>query len=601
MSTESMEPMTRQPVPRTPPALGSRDPRPGRRIPLVLPALLSAGLLWLSFFPANIAPAAWVALVPLLVLVRSEARARWVYPLAFLTGLVFYFAALQWLRHADDREMAEFAGLVIKGGHLTWSALAIYSAFYVPVAIFLLRRLDRRTRLPLTLTVPVVWIALEFIRAHLMTGFPWYFLGHTQHGFLPLIQVSDLAGAYAVSFVVAAVNGVIFELLCTSPGVRAALRLPDRESSLSPRWQLIGIGVLFVAVLGYGFVRLSQEQFVDGPRVALLQGNLPQSLRNLASSTDAQRDEAADTSEKHFDDLADLAAADHPDLIVWPETSAAYTWHVMPDGSVSPYSLHHALVSIARWKTNLLIGTNSYRLQVEAPSIPYNSAILLQPTSEPFVADYAKVHRVPFGEYVPLRDTFEFMNTFAPYDFDYSIRPGPDLTRFPLGDYHFGVLICFEDSDPYLARQFVTSTPPLLDRLTNFVSGNMFGHLRHDPEAPTADFLLNLSNDAWFNGSSEHDEHLAVCRFRAVECRRSVARAVNMGISAVIDGSGRIVKLPGDDWSSSKKVAGVVTAVIPIDYRWSLYAHVGDWLPALCLLVVVVGIVWPRRSRGVTD
>lgn len=446
MSTESLEPMTLQPEPRTPPALASLEPWRGPRIPLIVPALLSAGLLWLSFFPANAAAVAWFALVPFLVLVRSDARARRVYPIAWLVGLVFYYSALQWLRHADDREMAQIAGfvieggsltwspagIVIKGGHLTWSALAIYSSFYLPVAILLLRRLDRRTRLPLTLTLPLVWTALEFIRAHLMTGFPWYFLGHTQHGFLPLIQVSDLAGAYAVTFVVAAVNGLVFELICRSPRVRVALRLPEHEGLWSPRGQVIAVGVLLAAALGYGFVRLGLEHFDDGPRVALLQGNMPQSLRNMASSTEEQREEAAETSEKHFDNLADQAAADKPDLIVWPETSAAYPWYVLPDGSPAPYSTHHSLVSVSRWRTNLLIGTNSYRLQVEAPSIPYNSAILLRPADEPFVADYDKVHRVPFGEYVPLRDTFDFMNKLAPYDFDYSIRSGDALTRLSL-------------------------------------------------------------------------------------------------------------------------------------------------------------------------
>jgi apolipoprotein N-acyltransferase len=362
---------------------------------------------------------------------------------------------------------------------------------------------------------------------------------------------------------------------------------------------LFAVGGLLIAVLGYGFARLGQENFQKGPRVALLQGNMPQSLRNLNGATDAEREEAAESSEKHFDDLADHAASERPDLIVWPETSAAYTWHFLPDGSSSPYSLENGSKSTERWKTHLLLGTNGYRMQtpIELPSVPYNSAVLLKPGEQPFAGSYEKVHRVPFGEYVPLRDTFSFMNMFAPYDFDYSIRSGPALTRFQIGDYHFGVLICFEDSDPYLARHYVTGTAPLLDCVTNFVSGGMYGHLPHEAEAPSADFLLNLSNDAWFDGSSEHDEHLAICRFRAVECRRSVARAVNMGISAVIDGSGRIVALPGDRWSTSKKVPAVLTATIPVDHRGSLYALLGDWLPALCLLGVVVGIVAPRRRR----
>jgi apolipoprotein N-acyltransferase len=162
------------------------------------------------------------------------------------------------------------------------------------------------------------------------------------------------------------------------------------------------------------------------------------------------------------------------------------------------------------------------------------------------------------------------MNTFAPYDFDYSIRAGERLTRFTLSRYSFGVVICFEDTDPYLARQYV----------------------RTDSAVQPVDFLLNISNDGWFDGTSEHDQHLAICRFRAVECRRAIARAVNMGISAVIDGNGRVVALPGPTWARSKRIAAVLTATIPIDGRSSLYARWGDWFPGACWLLLGGSVLW---------
>src|SRR5262249_51089874 len=137
---------------------------------------------------------------------------------------------------------------------------------------------------------------------------------------------------------------------------------------------------------------------------------------------------------------------------------------------------------------------------------------------------YDKVFRVPFGEYVPFREVLPWMEKLSPYDFEYSIRAGEHLTRFPLATgsgktHHFGVLICFDDSDPSVAR----------------------GYARDDRDGPAVEFLVNLSNDGWFRGTSEHEEHLALCRFRAVECRRSVVRSVNMGISAVIDSNGRVL------------------------------------------------------------
>ena len=189
----------------------------------------------------------------------------------------------------------------------------------------------------------------------------------------------------------------------------------------------------------------------------------------------------------------------------------------------------------------------------------YNSAVLLKPLPKPdplakpgdlrlqrsaAAGRYDKMHLVPFGEYVPLKDQLPFMSWFTPYKNDYSCRPGERWTRFPLvtkngRDFTFGCLICYEDSDPYLARQYVASEP--------------------------VNFLVNISNDGWFDGTEEHEQHLAICRFRAIEARRAIVRSVNMGISGVIDPDGRVIALPNPDWSKSKKMEAVVTSVVPID------------------------------------
>src|SRR5262249_19103627 len=158
-----------------------------------------------------------------------------------------------------------------------------------------------------------------------------------------------------------------------------------------------------------------------------------------------------------------------------------------------------------------------------------NSALYI--TSDGVVAGrYDKIHCVPFGEYVPFRKALPWMKKFSPYDFDYSIWPGESQQRFALDAYRYGVLICYEDTDAELTKNY--ATPP--------------------GDGPPADFLINISNDGGFDGTSEHEEHLAICRFRAIECRRAIGRAVNMGISAVIDGNGRVVALPGNTWAESK-------------------------------------------------
>jgi apolipoprotein N-acyltransferase len=592
---------------RPKPAVSPRRARPGL-LPLAL-ALTTAGLLWLCYFPVACGWLAWVALVPLLALVRGPARPLTVYLSAFAGGLAFYWPALQWLRVADDRM------------YFTWAFLATYSALYFPLAVWLVRLLDRRTPLPLAVTVPAVWTALEFFRSNFIGGFAttllgstqhdcpggfgWYCLSHSQHAFLPLIQVSDLTGAYGVSFLVAAVNGLLFEVLYARRWF-VSPEAPARYGALALLAQAAAVVALLLLTFAYGAWRLRQWGFDEGPWVALVQGNIDQRIRNDTGNADQEtRDKAASAIVRDYLELSALAAGYRPDLIVWPETSWPYDWVEtapgVPDAECAALAREYA----RRWRADLLAGMN---VSVGPPERPlrYNSAVLIDREGR-LAGRYDKIHRVPFGEYVPLRETLPFMNRFAPYDFDYSVRPGVEHTRFAVEGregrhFTYGVVICYEDTDPVSARPY----------------GGGDGQ-------PPADFVLNISNDGWFNGTSEHDQHLAICRFRAVECRRSVARAVNMGISAVIDGNGRVLRpqplahppaapgkegpapdtavwlvpppeqqaeLPVAEWGQYKKVAGVLLAAIPIDRRVSLYARWGDWLPWACWGLILIGVGW---------
>jgi apolipoprotein N-acyltransferase len=563
--------------------------------PLLL-AVTTGGLLWLCYFPLALGWLAWLALVPFLALARSSDRSRVIYLSAWVGGLVFSLLAMQWMRVADPRM------------YFTWIFVAIYCSLYFPLALYLIRFLDRRTSLPLVLSAPVVWTALEFFRSTFITGFSWYLLGHTQHAVLPVIQVADLTGAYGVSFLVAAVNALLLETLYSCRWFRVWLSGQDTF----PRCTRIGLSVQGLVVLAalvgtvaYGVWRLGQDSFMPGPRLALVQGNLDQRIRNdSALLQDAARQVA-----RHFSDLSDLATHYRPDLIVWPETSWPDDWVENVDGTPTEFSREIARRMASRWRSNLLMGINSIRLQEDNRPRRYNSAILIERKGES-AGRYDKIHRVPFGEYVPLRDWLPWMNYFAPYDFDYSVWPGQQYTRFPLTDpatnrrFTFGVLICYEDTDPVVARPY---------------GGGDGG--------PPVDFLLNISNDGWFDGTSEHDQHLAICRFRAVECRRSVARSVNMGISAVIDGNGRVLEphtvplpapwvdsgnrvwmvpmqrgaateLPESQWHEYKKVPGVLLAAIPIDHRVSVYAHWGDWLPWTCWILISAAFVFALLRRN---
>ena len=560
---------------------------------LLAAALVSSGLLWLSYFPVNCGWLGWIALVPLLFLVQSTVRPWRIYLAAWISGLAFYWPVLQWLRVADPMM------------YYTWGALATYCSLYVPLAIWLVRRFEHGTRLPLVVTVPVVWTALDFFRANFMGGFAttilgttqhdylggfaWYFLGHTQHDFLPIIQIADLAGAYGVTFVVVAVNALVFELLCSWPMLRRTLSLAERQCYRGPRdwvWQTAAIALLVGVTFIYGAWRLGQSEFEQGPRLALIQGNLEQRIRNAAP---LGGQDIARTIYRHYEKLSDdaIAGQSTPQLIVWPETSFPGSWPLLGTGvDAGQLSLERrkeaevaresAIKLAYRWKTDILLGTQTEVFSGDDPARIYNSALLIEKTGRAG-ARYDKIHRVPFGEYVPFHRALPWLNTFAPYDYDYSVQAGEQWTRLPLGKFHFGVIICYEDTDPMLARQYV----------------------RTDRGEPAVDFLINISNDGWFSGTAEHEQHLAICRFRAVECRRAVARAVNMGISAVIDGNGRIVALPAATWGESKKIAAVLAADVPLDRRSSLYAVWGDWLPVGCWLFIGLGLAYPFGRRVV--
>jgi apolipoprotein N-acyltransferase len=630
-------------------------------LPWLAAPLVSAGVLWACFFPLSWGWLSWIALIPFLTLARSQARPALVYLGAYVSGAIWFICSLQWMRVADERMAA------------AWVALGLYCAAYFPLAIALIRMLESRWRWPLLLSVPVAWVALEFLRSFFLTGFAWYFLGHAQHRFLEVIQIADLGGAYLVSFLVALVNGWCADLLFQLPQVQRFLGLrarlpgasaPTTEPKGPPasvdwrwiaRWGLLVV-LLLAATFAYGVGRISQEKFRMGPLVGLLQGNLDQRFRNAAA---VFRGDAPYTMWKHHAELAKhlMVFDPQPEMMIWPETSFGYTHTLLPE-DLRPVSegekRHVELVgklvrgTTTETRSAHLLGLNLWDKADWKNPRHFNSALLVDRKGWT-MGRYDKMHRVPFGEYVPLVEVFPFLQNFAPYDdIKYAIIEGEKFTRFTLrtreeepgtenkvgtgppstmhqehqgasearsrvqaggpelvqphhqrGEYRFGVLTCFEDTDPFLARQYG----------------------REHADGPTVDFLVNMSNDGWFDGTCEHEEHLAISRFRAIETRRALVRSVNMGISGVIDGSGRVLKptlkakkgiihlwavepgkdsfpaLPVSEWGEFKKVAGAMQVMVPLDDRTSWYPFLGDWLPLGCWAILGLGLVMRLTQR----
>jgi apolipoprotein N-acyltransferase len=542
----------------------------------LMAGLASGLLLWASFPPVEWSALAWVALVPLFWLVTvSEIRLK-AYLGAWLGGLVFWLLALQWLTLLDI------------GGLTGWIVMSLLFSFWWPLFLGVARIAFIRLRIPLMMAAPIVWVGLEYGRAYFLSGFPWYYLAHSQFRHLYLIQIADFASSLGISLLIAIVNALVVDLL-TLPlfgRSRQGVQLSRRQYA-----RLCVVICLLGTTLCYGAIRVSSARFDDGPRLALLQSNIAQKHKNTGNDR---------VILAQFTELIDraLARRERPDLIVWPETAYPYGY-ITVEPAVTAAALDKQVRSFApkwsgkEWLVRMEDIAKHLRSWTDRAGVPmlvgvtryehlagsdgegtggirrFNAAILFQPNRQ-VLHFYHKMHLVPFGEYFPLIETLPWLAALTPYRGEKlsSLSSGRAPISLPLGRYRLGVSICFEDTIPHVIRQSFS-----------------------DPSAAQPDVLINLSNDGWFHGSAELDMHLAIGVFRAVENRVPLARSVNTGLSAVVDGNGEIRE------SLAKESKGVLSVTVPLDKRTSYYSQWGDWLGLTCLAISIglVPLGWLRR------
>ncbi|MEX0728326.1 MAG: apolipoprotein N-acyltransferase [Planctomycetaceae bacterium] len=563
---------------------------------------LTAAALWATFTPLDFGPLAWVAAVPLLLLVRLKQVPRRMYLAAALCSWVATMAMLQWMRLGDTAM------------YFAWLALGTYISLYIPLFLAITRTAVHRLRVPLIAAAPLTYVGLEFVRSHLMTGFGWYSLGHSQYWWTALIQISDITGAYGVSFVVMLISAGIAGLVPFSVFQRFKISPPQLTTAdeaiittKRPGLQIAICLLVFGAVLGYGFIRRGQADFQPGPRAAMVQCNFVSSLKH-------DQRQYGDIFRKH-EQLTGVAVQHQPDLIVWPETM--FRWPLMQiEGDVSDQKLRTLApyIPVERWHDSpvpevlrnmsqmtgaaLIIGVETYRATPEKFG-RYNSAAFVRPDVG-LMARYDKIHRVPFGEYVPLREQFPWLKQMTPIPDGASLEAGEGPVACDYQKWRFAPIVCFEDTVPHLVRGIVHD----LDR-----TSDPMGKPR------SVDVLVNITNDGWFHGSSELDQHLITAAFRAVECRTPMVRAVNTGISAVIDGDGVILEpevfIDGDGQGRTtlakpgwgrwhKSLNALVVAEVPLDSRTSLYVKYGDWFGSTCCFATVLfalGALIVRKRR----
>ncbi len=487
----------------------------------VILSILSAGLLSFSFSSFNLWLFAWFGFIPFFIALENKSLFR-SFIIGYLCGIFFWSLTIYWLIHVT------LLGQIV---------LILYLAVYFGVfgcLVYLFRSLSPGV---LLFFMPSSWVLLEYLRSYLFTGFPWALAGFSQYKNLPVIQIADITGSWGVSFLVVLLNVGFYLFL---------------RKRIKAKIFLICVCMLFLS-LAYGFCRLSYKPGLPSDKewlkVSVVQGNIPQDLK-----WDKQ---AAAGILNNYIELTSAAAKDEPGLIIWPEASVPALWG--EDAADAQFAQVFSLAG--RLKINLLVGAVS-----RSGEAYFNSALFINNLGQP-ERIYNKLHLVPFGEYIPFRNTFPFLQTIAPIG---DIEPGREYTIFNQ-PADFAVLICFEDLFPELSREFIKRG---------------------------ARFLVNITNDAWYKRSSAPYQHFAASVFRAVENHVYLVRSANTGISGFIDPFGRLSSIVQDATGKNSFVKGYSSQNICLaPIRRTIYNRYGDLFVIFCLLLDSCVIISFLRKR----
>ncbi|MFZ5569360.1 MAG: apolipoprotein N-acyltransferase [Thermodesulfobacteriota bacterium] len=513
----------------------------------VLSAIGSGLLLTLAFPRADGYGLAWLALVPLLLSFRKATAARG-FSLGLIAGLSHYLTLLYWLVGT----MTLYGQLPAVVSVSLLVLLCFYLALYWAGFAYLCCRFWPRPTAGFLFFIPALWTALEWIRTYLLSGFPWGCLGYSQYQVLPLIQLADLTGVYGVSFLIVMANAALFLL------VMYWFRR-DWQGNAVARKTAVFTGVAFlsaaVAAWTYGNHRIGfLEARMAGAAqktISVIQGNIDQSVKWDPAFQAA-------TVRKYLS-LSRRAAAEKPDLIVWPETATPF-YFLAPHATKLTWLVQNGIRDIG---TYFLIGSPSFIREIGRLEY-YNSAYLMDPAGRP-LQKYDKVHLVPYGEYVPLKKWFPFLGKLVAQVGDF--RGGKKGATLHWSGNRLGVQICFEIIFPELSRSMADNQ---------------------------ADLLINITNDAWFGKTGAPYQHLSMALFRAVENRRSLARAANTGISGFIDPIGRITA------ATALFEDAALTRPMPLIRDKTVYSRFGDVFAAGCLAIVLLFLVWRYTKKGQT-
>lgn len=526
--------------------------QPWRSATTFFAPILSGGLLGLSFRRAEFTALVWIGLVPLCTVISTRGRVWEAYIGGYLGGIVFNLITADWIRIADGGSGLSGASAV------AWLLQAQIVGAFWPLTILLGRVFAQgMPSLPMSIGLPLVWVCHEFlVRAATLpldgSGWPFYALGYGTASYPTIAQLADISGVSTPSFLVASVNGGIWDIWTTARhwcSYSQPTLVLARATSLPI--------ILGLASYAYGTWRLEGGQNEVGPTIMLMP---PGSL-----NTNLKRDACLATV---------MANRVRPDLMFWGEL--AYNPLILGsahrdvdaiapgdslgskvpefDEAAARASMDRLEHVAARTRSSILVGLTRAS-QGPTGLLRHISAAFVDPVLG-LRGFYDKMHLVVQHEFTPKNGLFEKISV--------EYEPGTECRIFQLRsptsgkEVSFSPSICYDIAFPELYSGLMRRVP-------------------HSPE-----FFAVCSSERW-DSSGQLARHLfAIARFRAIECRRAVVRNVSCGYSGIIDSNGQMAHA-AVDWQITEPT---VVGHVPIDNRKTLFVRYGDWISGACVMIL---------------
>lgn len=496
---------------------------------------LSAVFLVLSFSPFDFFFLAWISLLPLFFFLYKSQDYKTVLKGSLIFGLFYFFGNVYWIYHA----LYHYGSVPFVLSYAIVGLLSLYLAVY-PVVFSLIYKNLLKNYLPTSFYAPFLWVSLEVLRTYLFTGFPWAVVGYTQYKFILIAQIADITGIYGVSYLIILFNCAIFDIWKFKKDKKAYILLSPIPTLIS----IVVTSLIFIFSIVYGVKKINEPVAGKIFKSAVIQGSIPQH----------EKWDFEKINEILFiyKNLTIKAKEQNPQLVIWPETAIPFIF------DKNKFFSLELIKFIKEQNVYLLFGSIMERGENEFT----NSAVLIDPDGT-VAYYYDKIHLVPFGEYVPLRKILFFIEKLTVGTVDYQAGSSYNIAITPYGK--FATLICYESIFPGLVRKF-------------YKKGGQF--------------IVNITNDAWFGDSSGPYQHFSKAVFRAIENRKPLIRVANSGISGFIDSKGRVI-------SKTKLFERVyLVEAVYVDEKISFYTKYGDIFAYLCTVFSLIFVIENIKFRG---